>query len=148
MEIFPVNTNFKCVLCNVENMTHEAWKHHFSFDKKHAQKCEEIRLKKLYCEKCDVQCNTISQFDRHNKTKKHTGKSQAKAEELFCKTCNKQYRQQTEYDTHLLTNLHKKKCSKVDYNCKCCDYVCETSFLWNQHCKTAKHLASVTASST
>jgi hypothetical protein len=38
-------------------------------------------------------------------------------------------------------NVVSKK--NILYECKKCDYICSKKFLYNQHCKTKKHLASI-----
>ena len=147
MDEVKVNTNYKCGICDVENMTHEEWKEHFSTDKGHQKKVQEIVMKKLYCEKCDVQCNTQMLFAKHLTTKKHSGKGFLKPEDLFCKSCNLQCRTRFDYDNHLKTKLHAKRVSGINgYRCEICDYSCKLTHLWDQHCKTKKHLASVSTS--
>jgi hypothetical protein len=148
MDEVSVNTNYACYLCNVENMTHEEWKEHHFSDKVHLNKALELSKKKMYCEKCDLQCSSNLTYSRHLTTKKHTGKGFLQPEDLYCGTCKMQCRSRFDYENHLQTKLHAKRVQGGNnYRCESCDYSCKLTHLWEQHCNTKKHLASVTTSS-
>jgi hypothetical protein len=71
------------------------------------------------CRRCDLQCHSPKDLQRHYKTKAHLN-FQTKVE-LHCKICNVSSDCQKEMLTHLATNKHKKlamfdDCPKTDSN--------------------------------
>jgi len=63
-------TNHLCRACKVSGMTHDEYINHTK-TKEHAKVMSEAFLKRIYCNKCDLQCETQIQFDKHILSKKH-----------------------------------------------------------------------------
>ena len=84
MDEVEVKCDYKCFICNVENMTHEEWKEHYSSDPGHLKKVKAAQHKRFYCEKCDVQCTKKSEYIRHCSSKKHTEKGIDSTKQLYC----------------------------------------------------------------
>ena len=82
-------------------MTHKEFIDH-TFSKEHDKKERIQFLKRIYCEKCNLQCETKKQYDKHILGKKHN----KSCINLFCEKCNMKYRFKKEYDAHLLTKKH------------------------------------------
>ena len=65
------------------------------------------------CEKCDVRCSKLSDWNRHILTKKHT--------------------------KHSLSDEKGAEVSAT-YACSPCGYTCNKKSLWDKHIRTAKHI--------
>ena len=147
MDEVEVKCDYKCFICNVENMTHEEWKEHYSSDPGHLKKVKAAQHKRFYCEKCDVQCTKKSEYIRHCSSKKHTEKGIDSTKQLYCVKCEIQCRNNSEWIAHLETRKHNKE-NRENYTCQECDYTCKKEHLWTQHIKTKKHIRNTNTNGT
>ncbi len=131
-----ISNNHKCRVCGIEGMTHKEFIDH-TFTKEHDRK-ERIRfLKTIYCEKCDLQCETRKQYDKHILGLKHNKNSN----DLFCEKCNMKYRFKKEYDAHLLTKKHLNGLqNKDEFFCEKCNVKSNCKSAFELHLKTKRHL--------
>jgi hypothetical protein len=85
----------------------------------------------LYCEKCDIYCQSKLAHDIHNKTNKHinsirTGPEQMpkNANNFECDACNFICSKQSNFNNHLITAKHKNRTEPVpenanNFDCEC-----------------------------
>lgn len=129
-----------CFVCDLKGMTHKEFIDH-TYTKEHDKKTELMMHKKKYCEKCDIQFETLKGLEKHKETKMHMNGRMSK-DELYCHKCKTQCANKQKWEDHILTQKHimepftKKHCEKcnVTLNCKSA---------WEEHCKTKKHNKSI-----
>jgi hypothetical protein len=88
----------------------------------------------LYCEKCDVYCQSKPAHDIHNKTNKHinnrtirTAQMPQYATKFACEKCNYNTFRESQYNRHLLTAKHKNRTNITEpvtenannFDCEC-----------------------------
>lgn len=141
-EVAVITRKWYCPTCSIHFEKAEEFGLHNN-SKEHEIKLKKIDFKPLFCKKCDFQYLCKNSYYKHLETKKHLG-IKTDLTEFYCKVCEKQYRCKNEYNAHIQTKLHLKRSEGMNYNCESCNYSCKLTHLWNQHCKTTKHLTSMT----
>lgn len=105
---------------------------------------ERIRKEKSYCKSCNLQCESVKNFEIHCMTEKHR---QIHAGytilPLECNICNIKCKGQKEIRRHLETTKHKNlselKKSVLDLECKVCNIRCRGQKEIKAHLETKKH---------
>lgn len=97
------------------------------------------RFEKYTCKICDVECHTLYDFDKHQKTQRHINKVD---DPLLCKTCNIRCSSKTDFETHLATKKHKRLSEGPSLNLECstCNIKCLSQAQMKKHLETKKHL--------
>ena len=135
-----VNNNYKCHICNMDGMIHEAWKEHNSSDEHH-EKVSKLIRKKYYCKKCDYQFEDQRRYDRHCESNKHRF-GQLTLDELYCHKCNTQCSNKAKWDDHIKTKKHLSndvKKTEEELFCSKCNTQCHNDSEWEKHIQTKKH---------
>jgi hypothetical protein len=145
-EVAVITEKWYCPSCNLKFETAEQFGLHNN-TKEHEKELRKKQFKYLFCETCDFQYLSKVTYYNHLETKKHKG-IKIDLKQFYCKTCEKQYRCKTEFDSHIQTKLHLKRSEGMNYTCEACNYSCKLTHLWNQHCKTTKHLTAITTTTT
>ena len=101
---------------------------------------------KYNCEKCQYNCNYISQWNEHLVTKKHTGeKRKVRSDKILeeqCKFCHYKSQKLTNMKLHILTNhsTNEERKKEMKYYCNNCDFGTNAEVLFKRHLETQKHL--------
>jgi hypothetical protein len=75
---------------------------------------------KFVCKKCDYKCCKASDWNKHIKTQKHTGKPEVSNKIAICELCDYKCCKQSLMDKHKLTNKHKEKVANVSTTISSC----------------------------
>ena len=142
-----VERNYQCFVCKTgEMMTHEEWKEHGYSDRMHLATVKHLIEKRLFCEKCDVQFEDQTRFNRHCRSNKHIN-GRLTQKDLYCAKCETQCTNKEKWDKHILTAKHLKEkeeeLTEEQLYCSKCRTQTHNKGEWEKHCKTNKHNAEI-----
>jgi hypothetical protein len=70
-----------------------------------------ISNNKFYCEKCNVKCSKMSDWNRHISTAKHANLEGFRRQNYACFKCNFTCDHKSSWDKHITTQKHRRNIS-------------------------------------
>jgi hypothetical protein len=123
----------RCDICDI----------HF---KRYGKSCMTGRNRKeeSYCEKCDLQCSSVCDYNKHCDTKKHKNNTPISLE---CDICKIKCISEFHISRHLQTKKHKDMVEsgkvseeKISLHCETCNITCPSQATMKTHLQTKKHM--------
>jgi hypothetical protein len=92
-----------------------------------------------YCEKCNIQLQSVAAYKIHCDTKKHNRVDELRF--LECKPCGIHFRGPKQKETHLASAKHKQRSEEgtLPLTCDICQITCKGQKQMKAHLETNKH---------
>jgi hypothetical protein len=107
-----------------------------------------METSKFECDKCQFNCNFVSQWNDHINSKRHTGeKRKERCDKLLsdkCELCDYKPTKMTNMKLHYLNKhatLEERK-NGFPFYCEKCDFGCFVEVLYSRHIETKKHISN------